>query len=113
MNELTSERAKRTSRSPSGGNYCSLFANGEHLDLRQDVFVFVGAGEEGLGVGADRDDLAAVGTRKIHRGKNHLTGNAASRKALKDAGVVNDHPLGSGALVGHFTYLHGFGLRLV
>ena len=28
---------------------CSLFANGEHLALRQDVFVFVRAGEEGLG----------------------------------------------------------------
>ena len=50
INELTNERAKKTSRSPSEGNYCSLFANGEHLDLRQDVFVFVCAGEEGLGV---------------------------------------------------------------
>lgn len=53
INELTNERMnepKKTSRSLSEGNYCSLFANGEHLDLRQDVFVFVCAGEEGLGV---------------------------------------------------------------
>lgn len=41
---------KKTSWSLSEGNYCSLFVNGEHLDLRQDVFVFVCAGEEGLGV---------------------------------------------------------------
>lgn len=78
---------KKTSRSPSGGNYCSLFANGEHLDLRQDVFVFVRAGEEGLRVGAERDDLAVVGACKVHCGKNHLTGNAAAFKALKDARV--------------------------
>ena len=30
---------KKTSRSPSGGNCCSLFANGEHMGLRQNVFV--------------------------------------------------------------------------
>ena len=55
---------KKTSRSPSGGNYCSLFANGEHLVLRQDVFVFVyvlsyfHAGE-GVGlVAAEDEDLA-------------------------------------------------------
>jgi len=97
-----------TSRSPSGGNYCSLFANGEHLDLRQDVFVFVCAGEEGLRVGAERDDVAVVGTRKIHRGKNHLAGNAASLKAFKDAGMINDHPLWSGALVRHLADLYRF-----
>lgn len=96
---------KKTSRSQSGGNYCSLFANGEHLDLRQDVFVFVCAGEEGLCVGAERDDVAVVDTRKIHCCKNHPAGNAASLEAFKDAGMINDHPLGSGALVGHFTHL--------
>ena len=77
--------------------------------LCQDVLEFVRAGEEGLGVGAGRDDLAVVGTRKVHRGKDHLAGDAASFKALKDAGVVNDHPLWSGALVGHFADLHRFG----
>ena len=96
---------KKTSRSSSGGNYCSLFANGEHLDLHQNVFVFVCAGEEGLRVRTDREDVAVVGARKIHCGKNHLTRDTASLKAFKDVRVVNDHPLGSGALVGHFTHL--------
>ena len=41
---------KKTSWSLSEGNYCSLFANGEHLVLCQNVFVCVCAGEEGLGV---------------------------------------------------------------
>ena len=77
--------------------------------LYQDVFVFVCAGEEGLGIGADRDDSAVVGTRKIHGGKNHLAGNSFALKAFKDAGVLNDHPLGSGALVRHFADLHRFG----
>ena len=80
MESLRLIDTKKTSRSSSGGNYCSLFANGEHLDLRQDVFVFVCAGEESLGVGADRDDLAVVGAGKVHCCKNHLTGDAASLK---------------------------------
>ena len=77
--------------------------------LYKDVFVFVRAGEESLGVGADRDDLAAVSARKVHSGKNHLPGNSAALKTVKNAGVVNDHPLWSGALVRHFAYLHRFG----
>ena len=47
---------KKDEPEPVLGNYteipdgcCSLFANGEHLVLCQDVFVFVCAGEEGLG----------------------------------------------------------------
>ena len=65
MNERMNERVpEMTSRSPSGGNYCSLFANGEHLDLRQDVFVFVRVlsyfhAGEGVGlVAAEDEDLA-------------------------------------------------------
>ena len=50
MNVERMNEPKKTSRSLSVWNYCSLFANGEHLDLRQDVFVFVCAGQEGLGV---------------------------------------------------------------
>ena len=50
MNVERMNEPKKTSWSPSEGNYCSLFANGEHLVLCQDVFVFVCAGEEGLGV---------------------------------------------------------------
>ena len=50
MNVERMNEPKKTSRSPSEGNYCSLFANGEHLDLCQNVFVCVCAGEEGLGV---------------------------------------------------------------
>ena len=109
MNVERFNEHKKTSRSPSGRNYCSLFANGEHLDLRQDVFVFVCVGKEGLRVRAERDDVAVVGTRKIHRGKNHLTCNTASFKAVKDAGMINDHPLWSGALVRHFAHLHRVG----
>ena len=62
-----------------------------------------------MGVGAERDDLAVVGARKIHCGKNHLTGDAASLKAVKNTGVINNHPLWSGALVRHFAHLHRFG----
>lgn len=50
MNVERMNEPKKTSWSPSVGNYCSLFANGEHLVLCQDVLVFVCAGEEGLGV---------------------------------------------------------------
>ena len=50
MNVERIDYPNKTSWSPSVGHYCSLFANGEHLDLRQDVLVFVCAGEEGLGV---------------------------------------------------------------
>ena len=87
---------------------CSQFANGEHLDLRQDVFVFVCAGEEGLGVGADRDDLAVVGTSEVHCGKNHLAGNSFAFKAFKNAGMVNDHAFGRWAYVGHLADLYRF-----
>ena len=44
--------------------------------------VFVGAGEDGLGVGADRDYSAVVGACEVHSGKNHLTGNACGFIAL-------------------------------
>ena len=47
---------KKDEPEPVLGNYpeipdgcCSLFANGEQLVSHQDVFVFVRAGEEGLG----------------------------------------------------------------
>ena len=78
------------------------------IALRQDVLVFVGAGEEGLGIGTERDDLAVAGARKVHGGKNHLTGDTASFKALKNAGVINNYPLWSGALVRHCADLYRF-----
>lgn len=77
--------------------------------LYKDVFVFVCAGEKGTGVGTNRDDESAVKACKVHSSKNHLPGNAASLKAVKDACVVNDHSLRCRALVGHFADLHRFG----
>ena len=62
-----------------------------------------------MSVRAERDDLAVVGTCKIHCCKNHLARNAASLKAVEDTRVVNNHPLRSGALVRHFAHLHRFG----
>ena len=72
----------------------------------KDIFVFVGASEEGTGVRTNGDDLAVVGSSKFHTRKNHLARNTASLIALKDARVVNDHPLQGRALVCHLSNLH-------
>ena len=77
--------------------------------LREYILEFICAGEEGTGVRANGNDLAVVGARKVHGGKNELAGNAASLKAIKDAGMVNDHSLQGGALVRHFAHLNRFG----
>ena len=75
------------------------------LSLRKYVLVFVCAGEEGAGVGADRNDLAVVGAGKVDSGKNHLTRDAASLKAIKYARMVDNHPLQCRALVRHLADL--------
>ena len=68
--------------------------------LGKDVLIVICAREDVARIGADRDDGAVVLACEIDSSHDQLASYTLPFEAFKDTGMVDDHALRSGTLVG-------------